>query len=217
MSVSRLQRQLEEIYELDVGHNVNDYLITCPVLAQSLDGGQSTANLREKLLLRQEQDALSLSLFLHDDVVRKLCEDDPVQHIHGGNMQDFCLALEGVSHFLYLLWNAAFDRSVTLLEMEMQAEIDKFVMLVFCLEKQNRRVRPGELRKILFENVRFHERLDEVERQRYVDANNLAEKYCWKLESRYLANCSRQQTLSELRQFYRMTRLDKLRRINRYH
>ena len=50
-------------------------------------------------------------------------------------MECFCLALEGVSHFLYLIWNASFDRSVTLLEMELQAEIDKFVMLGIFLEK----------------------------------------------------------------------------------
>lgn len=209
-----MQQQLQYIYELDIRQDINDFLITSPVQARQLDDGKSNPRLKEKLLLREDEGTLNLSLFLHSDVVKRMHEDDPVQDMHEGNLQDFCLALEGVSHFLYLLWNASFDRSVTLLEMEMQAEIDKFVMLIFCLEKQQKRIPAGRLRRILFETVRFHQQLDESERRRYQDASNFAEKYCWKLETDYLARRSRQQMLSELRQFYRLTQADKLRRIN---
>ena len=194
---------------------MNDFLITSHALANELDSGNQKSNLKEKLLLRQDDGELSLSLYLHTDVVEKMLEDDPVQNLHEGNMQDFCLALEGVSHFLYLSWNASFDRSVTMLEMELQAEIDKFVMLVLCLEKQNRRAEPGKLRQILFETANYHKELDESERQRYRDASYFAEKYCWQLESDYLNNRGRQQLLQELRQFYRLTQMDKLSRINR--
>jgi len=102
-----------------------------------------------------------------------------------------------------------------MLEMELQAEIDKFVMLVLCLEKQNRRAAPGKLRQILFETANYHRELDESERQRYRDASYFAEKYCWQLESDYLNKRGRQQLLQELRQFYRLTQMDKLSRINR--
>ncbi|MBT7950302.1 MAG: hypothetical protein HN764_01635 [Gammaproteobacteria bacterium] len=194
---------------------MNDFLITSHALADELDSENQKSNLKEKLLLRQDDGELSLSLYLHTDVVEKMLEDDPVQNLHEGNMQDFCLALEGVSHFLYLSWNASFDRSVTMLEMELQAEIDKFVMLVLCLEKQNRRAEPGKLRQILFETANYHKELGESERQRYRDASYFAEKYCWQLESDYLNNRGRQQLLQELRQFYRLTQMDKLSRINR--
>ena len=214
MTVANLQTQLQSIYELQVEQNVKDFLITCPDMASNLDGGRSNPQLKEKLLLRQENDSLDLSLFLDSEVVRKMQEDDPVVDIHEGNIEDFCLALEGVSHFLYLLWNASHKRSVTLLEMELQADVDKFVMLIFCLEQQNKRVRPGQIRRILFESSVYHDQLDDSERQRYRDANNFAEKYCWKLESDFLSNRSRQQVLFELRQFYRLPQADKLRRID---
>jgi len=190
-------------------------LITNRALANSLDCGISNPNLKEKILLSQSEDELRLSLYLHNDVVEKMLEDDPVQHLHGGNLEDFCLALEGVSHFLYLSWNASFDRSITMLEMELQAEIDKFVMLVICLEKQNKRIAPGQLRQVLFETAGFHEELSGSERQRYRDASYFAEKYCWQLESIYMNNRGRTELLQELRQFYRLTQADKLRRINR--
>jgi hypothetical protein len=106
-------------------------------------------------LLREDGNELSLSLYLHSDVVEKMLVDDPMPRLYEGNLEYFCLALEGVSHFLYLIWNASFDRSVTLLEMELQAEIDKFVMFGVFLEKQNKRLRPGQLRKLLFETEGF--------------------------------------------------------------
>jgi hypothetical protein len=208
---------LQDIYELNIAQNVNDYLITNHCLATTLDNSNSNPHLKEKLLLRQDGGELSLSLYLHNDVVERIIDDDPMQHLHQGNLEDFCLALEGVSHFLYLIWNASFDRSVTMLEMELQAEIDKFVMLVLCLERQNERLAPGQLRQLLFEKVSFHKMLDESELQRYRDASNLAEKYCWQLESNFLNNQGRQELLQELRKFYRLTQEDKLRRINQSH
>ena len=143
--------------------------------------------------------------------------DDPMPRLYEGNLEYFCLALEGVSHFLYLIWNASFDRSVILLEMELQAEIDKFMMLGVFLEKQNKRLRLRQLRKLLFETAGFHRQLSETEKQRYQDASHLAEKYCFIIESDCLANRSRQEMLFKLRRFYRLTQSDKLSRINFLH
>ena len=33
-------------------------------------------------------------------IIRQLREDDPVVQLYHGNLEDFCLALEGISHFL---------------------------------------------------------------------------------------------------------------------
>ncbi len=198
-------------------HNVNDFLITNSDQADKLSGKRPNPNLKEKLLYKEDNDGLSLSLYLHRDVVEKMQQDNPVKNLHEGNLEDFCLALEGVSHFLYLSWNASFDRCVTILEMELQAEIDKFVMLALCLERQNRQVAPGKLRRILFETTSFHRELDDQELRRYRDASYFAEKYCWRLESDYLLKQERTRFLKELRQFYRLTQMDKLNRINRSH
>ena len=210
MSVNLLQQQLQDIYEVDIQHRVSDYLITCPALARDL-GGESVSGQKERLLLSQQSNELNLSLFLDDEVVRSVQGNNPLQ-----DMQHFCLALEGVSHFLYLIWNASFDRQITLLELELQAEIDKFVMMVFSSQEQRHRIEPSFFRKLLFENIQLHDELDSTQKERYVEASRLAEKYCWKLESDYLARRSRQQVLSELRQFYRLSQADKLRRINRH-
>ena len=119
--------------------------------------------------------------------------------------------MEGVSHFLYLVWYAHHGRAVTLLEMELQAEIDKYVLL-----------REGivggsggeELLQRLFRRVGFHASLGENELQRYLYASRHAEVYCRRLEREYFSGGSRERLLNELRRFYRLSKEDKLRRID---
>ena len=53
-----------------------------------------------------------------------------------GNVADYWTALEGVSHFLYLAWNAGHDKPVSLLELEMQAEVDKYVASYWLMRRQ---------------------------------------------------------------------------------
>jgi len=175
ISLFNLQQNLQDIYELELGHNVNDYLITNQILANSL-GHKTLTDIKEKLLVCQDNEDLLLTLYLHEDVVNNLHKNDPSLALHNGNLEDFCLALEGISHFIYLLWNASYERSVTLLEMELQAEIDKFVMCAMYMEQQCQYLAPGVLRQKLFEAVSFHQGLAPDELQRYRDANNYGEK-----------------------------------------
>lgn len=195
-------------------HNVYDYLITCAEQANGLDPTGSFPNAKEKLLIRQDSDALNLSLYLDNSVVSNLLKNDPAFELHEDNFEDFCLALEGISHFIYMMWNAIHDRSVTLLELELQAEVDKFVMLANCITQQENTLTNSTLRKLLFESVKFDKALDRDERQRYRDANYFAEKYCWRLEANYLSNGSERALLNELRRFYRLDQKQKIQRIN---
>ena len=214
MSVRPLQQRLQSIYELSVAHDVDDFLVSKTVAETGVFESLNNSHLKEKLLLHQQADELQVGLYLAEDVLQKLAADNPSECLHEGNLEAYCLALEGVSHFLYLIWNAGFERSVTLLEMELQAEIDKFVMLAFSFEDQNQSPAPGRLRKLLFETAGYHSQLNDEEHQRYQDASHFAEKYCWKLETDYLQSRNKQLMLSELRQFYRLPQGEKLRRIN---
>src|SRR5215471_14708443 len=97
------------------------------------------------------------------------------------NLEDFWTAFEGVSHFTYYAWNAQLEKPVTLLEMELQAEVDKYVATTLLLLRQGQR-QPRGLHHWLFEMARLDERLDGDELDRYRRANRYAGKYCRKLE-----------------------------------
>jgi hypothetical protein len=212
----RLQYHLERLYEVTVPHDVDDFLITDSTLASNLDNGDNARSIDEKLLLVQEGDSLDLALYLDEDVLRRLGENNPHDRLHIGNLADFCTVLEGVSHFLYLTWNAAFNRSVTHLELEMQAEVDKYILIIALMGRQRQGQVPARLHHWLFGDPRFDMALTEAELIRYREANRYAGKYCLHLQNRYLRTGGAAGTsmINDLRRFYRLRLHDKIRRID---
>ena len=135
MKLKRIQRHLQRIYEVDVSHDVDDFVVTDRALLEALGDGTRTAD--EKLLVVQNGEQVELALYLDPGIMERLREDDPTRRLHDGNIADFCTVLEGVSHFLYLTWNAEYERGVSLLELEMQAEVDKYVSTAMLFGSQD--------------------------------------------------------------------------------
>lgn len=207
------QSRLENIYKVAVQHSVDDFITSDAELVGQLHQGHDSD---EKLLVRQHGDQLDLALYLDAALIDRLALDDPDNHLHDGNWADFCTALEGVSHFLYLTWNAERQRSVRPVELELQAEIDKYIVSVSLFGKQHDGRVPLRLHPHLFERFSLAPGLAPHERQRYRDANRYAGKYCRQLERCYLRGQGYQRNglSGELRDFYRLPLQQKLRRID---
>jgi len=215
MSLSHIQENLQHIYELELGHNVHDFLITSRELAQALDSSGTPQQVREKLLVLEDEDGLNLSLYLDQEIVSLFEALQHPREMDEENLEELCLALEGISHFVYLAWKATHDRPVTLLEMELQAEVDKFILLSDWFADNARQPAPGQLRRLLFKAVSYHEGLGHEEKKRYHDANRYAHAYCRRLESEFFNSRGREPLLNELRRFYRLSKQAKLDRIRR--
>jgi len=168
MAIAQLQAMLSELYALDVVYDVDDFLVTDGCLASALDAGGR--QLEEKLLIAEAQGEASIALYLDAELVARLRDDNPTRQLSRDNLVDFWTALEGVSHFLYYVWNAMFDKSVTLMEMELQAEVDKFVATAVLLHRQGGQL-PANLHRCLFDAPTFDDRLDAQECARYRSAN----------------------------------------------
>ncbi|NKC15671.1 MAG: hypothetical protein GKR94_26780 [Gammaproteobacteria bacterium] len=214
MKLKSLQRLLENIYGVRVQQQVDDFLVTDAHIAAQIDRSHNPRGCEEKLLVLQEDGELLLSLFIDEQVLNRLHRDNPWDTLSDGNLSDFCIALEGVSHFLYLTHRAQQHRTVTLLELELQAEVDKYVSVHALLSAQGAAVAPRILLRRLFETVRFDEDLNKEELVRYEDANSLAGTYCRHLESRYLGCRSSYALVSEIRTFYQLGQPEKVRRIS---
>ncbi len=217
LSLHPFQQRLEEIYDIAMPHVVDDFLVTDRALVEWIEADPDARPVDEKLLVREQGDDLDLSLFLDPELVSRLADDDPADSLHDGNLADFCTALEGVSHFVHLVWRALESRATSCLELELQAEIDKFVSSVSLLGQQGREGAPPALHRRLFEKVSFAAELSMEERSRYVEANHYAARYCRHLESRFLRSCStsRDALGNELRDFYRLGLREKIARIER--
>ncbi len=214
MPVKRLQRHLEGIYGVPVSHDVADFLITDAELARQLDTSDNAREVKEKLLVRQNEEDLELTLYLDSEVVANLEKIDPERCLDDSNLEDFLIALEGVSHFLYVIWNAGFRKPVTLFELEMQAEVDKYVTSKLLSLQQPHGIHPAALKARLFGEPSFDEALSEPELERYRSANHYAGRYCEQLEFRYDVDFGGAAMLDELRRFYRLNQGDKISRIN---
>lgn len=213
MPLQKLQQQLQQIYAVDIPQSVTDYLITDPRLAAQLSGGAGGCERPERLLLRQQDDWLELSLYISREIIDHLTDRDPTALLDETNLSEFCVALEGVSHFVYLSWNAAYDRAVSLLELELQAEIDKYIAAVTLLDDQRGHGAHRHLHRRLFRAVSFAPGLNDEERRRYWLANHYAERYCEHLQERFLLTRQPERMMRELRRFYRLPRQDKMQRI----
>src|SRR6185436_2609568 len=99
-------------------------------------------------------DTLSLALFIDGAVLARLAQRDPFAALDHGNLADYLTVAEGVSHFVYVAWNAGHDKPVTLLELELQAEVDKYVLGAWLLRQQGEGRFPRELHRALFERAR---------------------------------------------------------------
>ena len=210
MLLAGMQRCLAELYGLELDYHVYDFLVTDRALAGSL--GASGDDVDEELLILEEDDAASVSLFLEQALVDRLECDNPLENLNAGNLADFLVAFEGVSHFTYFAYKASRDRSVTRLELELQAEVDKFVAAATLLRDQGERV-PAGLHHWLFSLPRLRDGLDAESEERYTRANHFASRYCRSLLPSVRSDRGVQDVRDELRHFYRLPRELKMRHI----
>jgi len=201
---------LADIYRFDVAYDIEDFVTTDPRVAALLDAdGRSV---EEKLLISEGDGHAEVALYLEAAVVERLAARNPLHRLDERNLADFWTVLEGVSHFAYYAWNAALEKPVRLLEMELQAEVDKFIATAVLLGRQGERP-PAGLHQWLFDLPRFDRRLSPDELERYRLANRYAGKYCLKLapalEDGSLGDAMRE----ELLRFYRLTQPSKIRHI----
>lgn len=214
MLVRELQRLLARLYKVDIDADVIDYLVTdesfVAGLSQHLDLSPD-----ENLLLMEEGDTVDIALYLNEGLLSRATRSKPCDELNCHNFDDFCKVLEGVSHFMYVAWNALNNKRVTRLELEMQAEVDKYVSSRLLLESQREPgIKSERLLAHLFRDVSFRDDMPSEELSRYRQANDTIGRYCHNLEQRFSAAQMPAGMLHELRAFYRMPQPDKFSHIN---
>ncbi len=186
---TRIQRGLEALYRLDRTADVDAFV------TEAGDGQ------REALLVRETDDG-DLELALR------------VPRLHApestSNLDPIAQIIEGVSHFVYLADRASHARTTTQLELEVQAEVDKYVVLAASLRDFDERA-SQKLRATLYEGVAFVHDVGTEEGERYRLANLCAQRFTARLEREYVARARYRELQGELRRFFRMGQSDKLR------
>lgn len=152
---------------------------------------------------------VQVALFLSDEVLAQLARgcDAPWT---AARLSGFCQAAEGVSHFLYLAHRAEREAPVSMLELEAQGELDKYLCVLLQLWAQGRREASRALRRRLFSGFSLREGLPPAERERYLLASALAAATAQVLEARYVLAGRLEALLREVRRLYRLSGGEKL-------
>ena len=211
--LSGLQSLLGRLYDVECGYDVYDFLVTD---RRSLGGVEPCNDRRapeEELLLAETADGAGVALYIDRDLLHRLERENPLGALTERNLADYCTALECVSHFLYSTWRLDRDAPVSLLELETQAEVDKYVATVFLLAGQQGGAYPGHVHARLFDRVSFDARLEPEQYHRYRTAHRCAARYCRNLERRFVKRGEAQieALVRELRKFYRLGSTAKMR------
>lgn len=124
-------------------------------------------------------------------------------------LDGLCQIIEGVSHFVYVADRARRRLPTTQLELELQAEIDKYMLLVLSKESVD-----PELARLLhtqlYDRVRFvHPEGTELG-DRYRFANDLAARFVRRLEVIYVEKGRRTELRDAMARFYGMGQADKI-------
>jgi len=210
--VGDLQQRLAALYQLEHGLAVEDFLVTDAATAGALTPDGARRHTDERLLVRDDGDGLSLALYLDDALLARLRERNPLDALDDEGLEDFWTAVEGISHFNYVVHNASARREVTLLELELQAEVDKFVSTVLLAREQGRRAVASRLHHLLFERMSLDAELGGEERERYRLANDYAGRFCRRIGARL--HEAGEEIMAELRKFYRYSQRQKISHIH---
>lgn len=201
--IDHVQDHLEAIYGIKGEERARSFVVNEEV-ARAL-GSNALAD--EELLVHEEDGELGLALYLSPQLLEpflNLEQRGPrAGDLLGSQLDGYLKIAEGVSHFLYVAQAARWDRHVSLLELEAQAEVDKFAICVLHRWGGSVGAWAEELIGRMFERVSFLPHLNAAERWRYFEANRLARQFCTRL-LRHIRARHMDRLLGELRYAYRL-------------
>jgi hypothetical protein len=196
--VASIQRHLEAIYAVEAGQEIHRFLVGDDHVEALVHAGVIGEERRgadeQVLLLQGGGGGVEIALHLADDVQAALGA--------GASLQDHCHATEGVSHVLLLLYSAQRRQSLRLLDLELQAEVDKAATCLLLARGTPGSPRAHVWLRRLFGSAEFAETLTEPERERYREAHRLGARYAEHLAT--LLGDGVDALLGELRRFYRL-------------
>ena len=196
MIVEETYQLLMALYNFDPKLKISDYLIDeqKSIAATKINH----AGLQDEVFyIQQNGSEFDLGLYLNPDFIEILDNTKhPQRHVN-----KFSCVVEGISHFLTFCHRAQNGKSISALELELQAEVDKFLLLHLYALKNEHEASP-EFFDWQFDDVFYVENLSEELKDRYRSANQLAAHFCNRLRKKCFYPRNMHELLKEIRPFF---------------
>jgi hypothetical protein len=183
---------------------IGDYVIGDEGLRTLYPNGErqarSATGAGARLLLRDTPDGLCACIYYPDAMIRQLETNPPQRGVDDDNVDAFAVLVEELDHLLVTAERAHAGRGISLLELEVQANVSKDLVLSRFLAGRGPgmdRERRGWLRAQLFHARNYCDGDPEV-RSRYEEASRVALRFLRSLE-----RLPRAARLEALRRFHR--------------
>jgi hypothetical protein len=209
--LKELQQLLERTYEQTTGVNLEEFVIGRQRFQHlSAMAQPEVQELSEtaRFFMRKVQDRLLLAIYYSDWLVDALEQNDPRRGVSDRNVYPFLVFIEELNHAVhaalkFIEGHRNISDEAFLKDLELQGKIDTYLVLSFFVAYFNRTKRLEGfdrlwLRHHLFERESFDYTLPTL-RQRYVEANQLGEKF-----TRFLDGLAPQHRIEELRHLRRL-------------
>lgn len=206
MKIRDIYEMLCVLYEPRNKIEIEDYLIAADEGEGSARIGNAVSE-REALFIRECGGETELGLFIGPEIIAALERGDLLSRV-----DELACAAEGVSHILYVADRAAKGRKVSRLELELQAEVDKFIVMHLIAAERSNAISP-DLFERQFEGHSFDSGLSADEIERYETASHFAAKYCAHLRSQYFNPLRLGGLISNARDFFERDFGEKIERL----
>ena len=204
MLLHKLEAMLHELYALEVGYAVSDFLITDAELARTLDAGGRKVD--EKLLIAEADGEADVALYLERELLERLTQQRPADAPRRRQSRGLLGGARRRESFHVLrVERGQRDKSVSLFELELQAEVDKFVTTGMLL-RDRATADAAACTHWLFDAAEL-DRPSSTTRSASAIAARTATpaKYCRRARAAARARRRRAAAQRELRRFYRLS------------
>jgi hypothetical protein len=199
-----IDKALKDIYQIDARFPAEDFV-----------AHYASLKVPGALLIKETGDNdREVGIHLCESIQKELSLYSPLlspQDWTYGLLNAFSVAAEEISHFNYFTFHACQGRSVAQIELEVQGEVDKFLLLHFSHPNQKSERSFNQLFEQVFTQFRLIESLTETQKTRYQEANLMAKKFILEIKAALLDPRQKTDALHLLRQFYRLPMQEKLR------
>jgi len=211
--ITLIDKGIKDLYQLSDKYPAEDFLIQKPWPIRAI-ANQAQHGALYIDSARDSNEDLHLGIYLDENTRKQLnsIEGLKVHQFTTQQLQAFCVAVEELSHFNYFVYHVLRGRVLSELEIELQGEVDKFLIVFY-----SRTTAPGlffdNLYDCLFNRYATRVGLNPVQADRYQQASDYAAKFIGKNREKFMMEGEHHRLLKRLRDFYRLNLAEKINQI----